>query len=320
MKNTTDKTTKLLGTLFAALCACALAACGDGGATGTDAGSEEANASSSGTNDGPFKVVLVGESSETSSSSSSFYYSFSGPTCCGKDAYYLFEFPGPDGRQHGSGGMFPDDSRYSDSASAQIVLLHDDGKYHPARQSLDIDACPSHDSVESGVSDCYWGWNEYDMIKDSSYKVGVKLMKFADEDSLGFTNGGLFYILDGRDFASATPYSICPGIIVEVKAKSGMPVKIYAQDRVEYADDESMPRYGFAGIAKYGFTGTGDWQTVIVPCGSFTSRPGAIDAFDPTHVLGIGIEYELSATELGQPCDLCSDEILDLEWRKLWLQ
>ncbi len=307
----------------AALLALGAAACSDECGTGPIR-SEEANLSSDAGGSSDLNSSPEGTSgeggSEKVSSSSSFYYSYSGPTCCGKDALYPFEFDPYRGFPHNS-AMFVDDSRREDSASAETALYHaEDGNYYPAAQGWTDSSgwtCPRGEPVEepegSGnwVSPCYWGWNDGDMFTDSSAKVGVKLKKFVDEAGWGHVNGGFIYILDGWNFSYAEPVDIGYELIVEVKAKAGMPVKIYGWDKVAYNDSTE-------GLPKYGFAGTGAWQRVIVPVDSIRPRNGATNTFDPAHVLAIGLQYELSATEPGQPCDLCSDEILDLEWRLLW--
>ena len=322
MKNTTDKTTKLLGTLFAALCACALAACGDGGATGTDAGSEEANLSSEGGSSdsgSSSEGTSAGGSSETSSSSSSssssFYYSYSGPYMqCGGTGQTLFDYSAGN---YGTGTMVLDDSHYSDPASAQTVLLHADGNYYPAAQGWTEGCgweCPFGDPVEENgqmVSPCYWGWNDGDMLTDSSVRVGVKLMAFVDSAGWGHANGGFLYI-NGANFRTAQEWNVYAGSITVVfKGVAGMPVKIYLKDKVEYGSTEGVP--------KAGVTANGQWQTFTAPVSDFQPYSGATNTLNPYGVIGIGLQYELGAATEGEPCAQCSDEVMNLEWQSLRL-
>ena len=219
----------------------------------------------------------------------------------------------------GNGTMVADDSHYSDPASAEVVLLHADGNYYPAGQgwtSTSTWQCPDdpvEDPVGSGnfVSPCYWGWNDSDMLTDNSVKVGVKLMKFASESGWGFTNGGFFYIPDGTNFETANPVNVGSGVTVVFKGVAGMPVKIYGKDQKgEYT--------GNTGLPKAGTTANGQWQTYTAPSSSFQPWNGAENVFNPANVIGIGLEYELSASAQGQACGAqCSDTPKDLEWQKL---
>ena len=208
----------------------------------------------------------------------------------------------------GTGRMVADGSWFLDPQSAIVEAQHADGNWYPVSQSLDIATCPTHDGFQTGISDCYYGWNDADMLTDSSFKVGVKLMKYVGESGWGITNGGFVYILSGRDFWSAKSVSVNGSVTVTIKAAAGKPVKLYAWDQPEYIDCEGVP--------KYGFIGTGDWQTVEALVSDFKPYAGASNSFTG-NAIGLGLEYEYAATAKGQACTLCSDTPLDLEWRTL---
>ena len=310
---------------FAALLALGASACSDECGTGPIR-SEEANLSSdaggsSDSNSSPEGTSGEGGSEKVSSStlsSSSFYYSYSGTTgpLCGGG------LPGQIMFDHsvsnfGDGTMVLDDSRYEDPASAMTVLLHADGNYYPAAQGWTDSSgwtCPRGEPVEENgemVSPCYWGWNDADMLTDNSVKVGVKLMAFVNPTGWGHVNGGFLYI-NGANFENAQGWHVARSVSVIFKGVAGMPVKIYARDKVRYADDEGVPAAGT--------TANGQWQVFTAPVSGFAVRSGATNTFNPAGVIAIGLEYELSATSEGAACTQCSDVARDLEWQKLAIE
>ena len=215
----------------------------------------------------------------------------------------------------GSGMMACDDSHYSDPASAEVVALHSNGNYYPCGQSLDIAHCPLGDSDGDGNSDCYYGWNDEDIVTDSSFKVGVKLMKFVNPISWGYANGGFLYILDGStDLQSANYVDIGDSMTVKFWAEAGMPVKIYIIDKNYY---EPTSHYSDVGVMKAALTGTGAWQEVTIPASTFAPYDGATNTLDASHVKAVALEYELQAASSGGDCTLCGNEIRFLEWKSL---
>ena len=319
MKNTTKK---IFGPLFVALCACALVACGDGGATGTDAGSEEANLSSDGgssDSDSSSEGTSGEGGSETASSSSSWVYSYAGPgrPYCTIPGTAVFNFSYSVGNG-GVGTMYIDDSHYEDSASAETVLLHADGNYYPGGQGWTEGSgweCPRGGLVEepegSGnwVSPCYWGWNDADMLTDNSVLAGVKLKAYVDPDGWGHVNGGFYYV-NGTTFSDAQKWNVRESISVVFKGVAGMPVKIYARDKVRYADGEGVPMADT--IAN------GQWQMFTAKVSDFRPRAPATNALDPAGVIAVGLQYELAASEQGQSCTQCSATPRNLEWQALF--
>ena len=307
----------------AALLALGSSACSDECGTGP-IGSEEANLSSDGgssdSNSSPEGTSGEG-SSEKVSSSSSFYYSYSGSTgqqCGGVlPGHIMFDYSVGNG---GVGTMYIDDSHYEDSASAETVLLHADGNYYPGGQGWTEGSgweCPRGGLVEepegSGnwVSPCYWGWNDADMLTDNSVLAGVKLKAYVDPDGWGHVNGGFYYV-NGTTFSDAQKWNVRESVSVIFKGMAGMPVKIYARDKVRYADDEGVPAAGT--------TANGQWQVFTAPVSGFAVRSGATNAFDPSRVIAIGLQYELGAAAEGDPCTQCSDVARDLEWQKLAIE
>ena len=308
----------------AALLALGAAACSDECGTGPIR-SEEANLSSDGgssdSNSSPEGTSGEG-SSEKVSSSSSFYYSYSGytgPRCGGVlPGHIMFDYSVGNA---GTGTMVLDDSHYSDPNSAVTLLKHADGNYYPGGQGWTEGCgweCPNGGLVEepegSGnwVSPCYWGWNDADMLTDNSVKVGVKLMAYANPTGWGYTNGGFLYINGAASLDHAQSWHVARSVSVIFKGVAGMPVKIYARDKVRYADDEGVPAAGT--------TANGQWQVFTAPVSGFAVRSGATNAFDPSRVIAIGLQYELGAAAEGDPCTQCSDVARDLEWQKLAIE
>ena len=302
---------------FAALLALGAAACSDDGTTGPG-GSEEANLSSDagGSSDsgsssegasGEGSSETVSSSSLSSSSSWTFPQGGGRLLCTG----WKFDFSG----WQGTGAMYIDDSHYEDPASAQTVLLHDDGNYYPAAQGWTDSSdwtCPRGEPVEENgemVSPCYWGWNDADMLTDNSVLAGVKLKAYVDPDGWGHVNGGFYYV-NGTTFSDAQKWNVRESISVVFKGVAGMPVKIYLKDvKGDYPDSQ--------GILKAGTTANGQWQVFTAPTSSFAPYNGATNVLNPAGVVGVGLEYELGATSSGAACTQCSDTPKDLEWQKL---
>lgn len=296
---------------FAALLALGASACSDEGTTGPT-GSEEANLSS---NDGSSSPSSEGTSdagsSKTVSSSSSFYYSFSGPTCCEGDVMYSFEFDLPAGRLFGEYlGAYG--SQYADAASAEVVLLNEDGHYYPADRSLDVDACPTHDSRESGVSDCYRGWNDVDMFDEYGHVVaGVKLKRYVEGSTPGHVFGGLVYIATTHGVTVPTYFD---QVTVDVKASEGAALTLVLLD-AEAVSDSTRRQCEYERAAKFPFVGTGAWQKVTASLSAF--QVDSTQNFDWRRIVGIAVAYERVATSEGEACASCGDEIMNLEWSRL---
>ena len=210
----------------------------------------------------------------------------------------------------GVGLMDVDGSWFSDSASAVVVAEHSDGNWYPVGRSLPIAECPIQDPGETEYTYCYYGWNAADMVTDNSFKVGVKLMKYASESGFGFTNGGLLYVLDGTQLNGANPVNVGSVIVLKVKVAAGKAVSVYAIDN-------SWPYDVNEGVAKTKFTGTGDWQDVVLLTSNIAPYSGAANTFNPAATLAIAVEYEYAATSVGQSCSQCSNAVMDLEWQSL---
>ena len=84
-----------------------------------------------------------------------------------------------------------------------------------------------------------------------------------------------------------------------------------------YAIDDSWPYDIGEGTLKTKFTGTGDWQDVVLLTSNFAPYSGATNTFNPAATRAIAVEYEYAATEAGQSCSQCSNAILNLEWQSL---
>ena len=328
MKNMTGTA---MACCFAALLALGAAACSDDGTTGPG-GSEEANLSSDagGSSDsgsssegasGEGSSETVSSSSLSSSSSWTFPQGGGRLLCTG----WKFDFSG----WQGTGAMYIDDSHYEDPASAQTVLLHDDGNYYPAAQGWTDSSdwtCPRGEPVEENgemVSPCYWGWNDADMLTDRSFKVGVKLKKFVD--GADYVYGGLVYVLDGWNFRDAKPVKFSE-LGINVKGVEGERLVVYAIDTgscvVESWTDSTGAEYSvmrqcYERALRYSFVATGEWQWVYAYARDFSLREGATNEFDPNNVLAIGVAYEYEAFAEGEACASCGDDIMNLEWSSL---
>ena len=218
----------------------------------------------------------------------------------------------------GDGTMVLDDSHYQLASSAVTLLQHADGNFYPAAQGWTEGCgwdCPNGPLVEepegSGnwVSPCYWGWNDADMVTENSVKVGVKLMEFVNPGGWGgYTNGGFFYI-HGTNWENSTPWPTVSSIWAVFKGVAGMPVKLYSKDKDPYGATEGMPNVETVA--------NGQWQKIGGAASSFLPYADATNTFDPSHLIGVGLEYVLYPTVSDGPCTLCSDQVKDLEWMKL---
>ena len=226
---------------------------------------------------------------------------------------YDFEFDLPYGYTPYDSYIGAYGSQYADTASAEVVLLHDDGRYYPADRSLDIDACPTHDSREPGVSDCHRGWNDVDMLDrvDAHIKVGVKLKKFAEGSNPGHVFGGVVFV-------ATTGYATVPTyfgqIAVSVKADSGASLALVLLD-TDAADDSTRRHCEYERAAKFPFVGTGEWQTVSASVSAF--QVDSARTFNWRRIIAIAVAYEHVASSENEECASCGDEIMTLEWSRL---
>ncbi len=185
-----------------------------------------------------------------------------------------------------------------DFSYAKVEAKHFDGRWYtmgpglPATATPGYQTCPYGDSDGDGNSDCYPGWNLDDGITDTAYTVRVTLGAYVNPTGWGYTNGGLIYILDGVQLATANYVDLGNGdVTVEVWAEAGKPLKVYAMDQGYLAAEP----YAEVGTMKCSFTGTGAWQTKTCRASDFAAYVGTTNSYTPHAVKAIAVEYELAA-------------------------
>lgn len=193
----------------------------------------------------------------------------------------------------GAGTLTGDGSWFQAPGTALVEAQAESGTWYPAAQPLDIDACPN--GGENGVSACYYGWNDADMLKPEGATVRVTLSAYANPTGWGYTNGGLLYILDGTGLENASDYKLVDiGSSVTVKAqlKAGTTGKVFLLESSYNSADANAGLYkanivGTGAIKEYTFTTSSDFTT------------WASNVMNAAQTRAIAVEYEIGATAEG---------------------
>ena len=200
-----------------------------------------------------------------------------------------------------SGTMGADGSWYQDPNSAIVEAQHADGNWYPVSKGLDIATCPTHDGVQAGTSDCYYGWNDADMFNAQGVpEVRVTLSQYVSSSAAtwGYTNAGLLYILNGTTLEDPAKYStvdIGSSVTINAKIAAGKTAKIYLND-ANYDNQNAMH-----GLFKANAVGTGSYQDYTLAQASFSNWNGAENTLNMAAVKSIAIEYEIAAATSGAP-------------------
>ena len=207
-----------------------------------------------------------------------------------------------------------------DFSYAKVEALHENGQWYtmgpglPAQDTPGYQTCPNG-AQEDGSSACYWGWNLDDGITDTGYTVRVTLGAYVNPTGWGYTNGGLIYILDGTQLATANYVNLGDGTItVKVWGEAGKPLKVYAMDQgyLEPAPGAEV------GTMKCSFTGTGAWQPKTCRASDFSAYVGTTNVYTPSAVKAIAVEYEIAAGASGESFPTASAPTnATLSWQSL---
>jgi hypothetical protein len=227
-----------------------------------------------------------------------------------------------DGAWQGCSSQHGVDLYTCDFSYSKVEALHSDGQWYtvgpglPAVATPGYQTCPTGDSDGDGNSDCYWGWNLGDGFTDTGYTVRVTLGAYVNPTGWGYTNGGLIYIFDGIQLATANYVNIGDSVTIKFWAEAGKPVKIYLYDK-NYLE----PAPGaVVGVMKASLTGTGDWREVTMATSDFVPDAGATNILDTSHVKAVALKYELSASQSGQAIGSATGHPIAnamLVWQKL---